>query len=345
MNNWIDTQPYDWYYRDILEATRIVLDPVSGETLLKGIPYNGFKVGQERLTQSYISTEDQTEFAFTGYVPSDDNPVIAYVEGVPTYVDADTDTVYMPNPLSAGLEVVLIAGGIPDMKADGCRDAPYLKTVGIYPSVNLAHKPGYVYNVNYKLNEVATALGRKLRRIDLDRSYSISVQAAMKEQVGYQKNTFTIEGGVLYTSYDLANVPVSVEYNYKKSSGGLYHTKETVIPESAVVEYNDRFFPKVVMTKAEFMLVLQRMRINIYNRFTDRVYEVRANNERGITDISYDYYYADDVLDILNEKYLDGCYVFPLYEDNTFNPEGCLRRSEAAVYLHRLIEWAMERFR
>ncbi|QNR70422.1 hypothetical protein IAQ67_29150 (plasmid) [Paenibacillus peoriae] len=345
MNRWIDIQPYAWYYRDVLEASRTVLDPISGETLFKGIPYNGFKTGQQRLVQSYVSKEDQTEFAFPGYVPSDDNPVIAYVEGVPTYVDADKDVVYMPNPLSAGLQVVLMAGGEPDMKADGCRNAPYLKTVGIYPSAKLAHAPGYVYNVNYKLNEMATALGRRLRRVDLDLSYGQTIQEAMQEQVKYKTNTFTIKGGVLYTSYDLHNVPVTVEYNYKKASGGLYHTKETVTPTSGIVEYNDRFFPDVVTTKAEFMLVLQRMRINLYNRFTDREYEVMPNNERGIKDIGYGYYYADDVLDLLNEKYLDGCYVFPLYEDNTFNPEGCLRRSEAAVYLHRFIEWVLERFR
>jgi hypothetical protein len=136
-----------------------------------------------------------------------------------------------------------------------------------------------------------------------------------------------------------------VEYNYKGANGQILHTSETVIPSTDVVAWNDRFFPDVVMQKAEFMVLLQRIRLNIYNRFTDRDYTVIANNERNIPDINYGKWYSDDLFDILNEKYLDGCYVFPLYEDDTFAPDSCISRAEAVTYLHRFIEWALERFR
>lgn len=345
MLQWVDVSPYAWYYRDVLDASRLRLDPNDNKTLFESIPYNAFKPGKGRIVKSYISTENQIEFPLPGYVPSDDNPVYCYVEGVPVQVETDKDKVFLPNPISAGLEVVVMAMGVPDLRQEGCHLTPYMVHPGTYPSAELKHKAEYVFNINYHLNEVATALGRKLRRIDLNLNPGEPVQDAMRAKVGYDRNVFTIVNGVLYTSFELWNIPITVEYNYRGANGQIMHTSEKVIPTSQIVGWNDRFFPDVTLLRAEFMALLQRIRKNLYNRFTDRVYEPVLNNERNIKDIPLDKWYSEDLLDILNEKYLDGCYVFPLYEDNTFNPEGCITRAEAVTYLHRFIEWALERFR
>lgn len=345
MLQWIDVSPYDWFYRDVLDASRLILDPNDNKTLFESIPYNAFKPGKERIVKSYISTENQIEFPLPGYTPSDDNPVYCYVDGVPVQVETDKDKVFLPNPISAGLEVIVIAMGEPAYRQEGCQYTPYTIHDGVYPSVELKNKSEYVFDINFHLNEVATALGRKLKRIDLGLFPGQSVQEAMKEKVGYRRNMFTIVNGVLYTSYELWNIPITVEYNYRGPNGQIMHTSEKVIPTSPAVRWNDRFFPDVTLLRAEFMSLLQRIRKNLYNRFTDRVHKPVINNERNIKDIPMDKWYSEDLLDILNEKYLDGCYVFPLYEDGTFNPEGCITRAEAVTYLHRFIEWALERFR
>jgi hypothetical protein len=345
MLRWVDVSPYSWYYRDVLDAGRLQLSMDDTKTLFESIPYNKFVTGQGRLVQSYISTEGQIEFALPGYIPSDSNPVLCFVDGVPVQVDTEPNKVFLPNPISAGMAVVVSASGTPDMVLDGCRVTPSLIHGGNYPGVILKHETEYVFNINYTLNENASAMGRKLRRIDLDRISGESIQEAMHRVVGYDRNLFTIEDGRLCTSFEFWNVPITIEYNYKGANGEIMHTVETLIPSSDVVVWNDRFFPDVVMNKAEFMTLLQRIRINLYNRFTDRDYEIIANNERNINDIGYGAWYSDGLLDILNEKFLDGCYVFPLYEDNSFNPTGCISRAEAVTYLHRFTEWSLERFR
>lgn len=345
MLRWVDISPYSWYYRDVLDAGRLQLFLDDTRTLFESIPYNLFESGKERIVKSYISTEDQMEFALPGYIPSDENPVTCYVGGVPVNVDTDENKVFLPNPISAGIEVIVMAYGVPAMTQDGCHKTPSLVHPGNYPGIRLKHESAYVFNINYTLNESATSMGRKLKRINLNRNPGETIQEAMHRVVGYERNVFTIENGRLCTSFEFWNVPITVEYNYKGAKGQILHTRETVIPSADIVAWNDRFFPDVTLLRCEFMVLLQRLRRSIYNRFTDREYIPIANNERGIKDISYDHWYSEDVLDILNERYLDGCYVFPLYADNSFNPDGCITRAEAVTYLHRFIEWALERFR
>ncbi len=345
MIRWVDVSPYSWYYRDVLDAGRLQLFLDDTDTLFESIPYNKFVSGKERIVKSYISNEGDMEFALPGYVPSDDNPVTCYVGGVPVIVETDKDKVFLPNPISAGIEVIVMAFGVPDLRQDGCHKTPYIHKVGNYPGVALKHEAKYIFNINYTLNESATAMGRKLKRVDLNRTPGETIQEGMRRVVGYDRNIFTIEEGRLCTSFEFWNVPITVEYNYKGANGQILHTRETVIPTSYYTEWNDRFFPDVTLLRMEFMVLLQRLRKSIYNRFTDREYIPMVNNERNIKDIPLDKWYSEDVLDILNERYLDGCYVFPLYEDNTFNPMGCITRAEAATYLHRFIEWALERFR
>lgn len=342
---WIDVNPYDWFYRDVLDASRLYLDADEETSLFDSIAYNKFVPGKERIVRSYISTEHQIEFDLPGYTPSDDNPVYCYVDGVPVRVETDRDKVYLPNPISAGQEVVIMAMGVPEYEEVGCKKTPVLIHRGIYPSADLMNKNNYTFHPNYSLNETATALGRKLRRVYVERYPGESIQDALHRQIGYKRDVFTIVDGVLYTSFEYWNVPVTVEYNYHGPNGQVLHTVERVIPTSEIVGWNDRFFPDVTMSRAEFMVLLQRIRKNLYLRFTDREYVPFITNERGIPDIDTSAWWADDVLDILNEKYLDGCYVFPLYADGTFNPDGCITRAEAVTYLHRFIEWALERFR
>jgi len=340
---WVDVSPYSWYYRDVLDSARVELD-IDGNALFESIPYNRFVENRGRLVKTYISVENQIEFAFPGYIPSTANPVYAYVEGSPVLVETEANKVFMPNPLSAGLEVTITAMGEPQLVKYGCRNIPVTDFRGTFPSANLSKKANYIFDYNYSLNEIATSLGRKLKRVEISLYPGQNIQDALHDQIGYTRNVFTIINGVLYTSFEYWNMPIIVEYNYKVGEQ-IMHTSERVVPTSDIVAWNDRFFPNVVLTRAEFFSLLQRLRKNLYNRFTDREYVPFVNNEREIPDIPDGQWYTDDVYDIINEKFLDGCYVFPLYEDNTFNPTGCITRAESVTYLHRFIEWALERFR
>jgi hypothetical protein len=196
---------------------------------------------------------------------------------------------------------------------------------------------------------MAVCMNQKLKRVNVTLLPNETVDQALKRVIGYKRDLFTIIGGVLYTSFNLNQFPVYVNYNYKAGAAVKYRQREKVVPKSTCPAYNDVFFPGITVYRSEFFSLLQRMRKNLYNRYTDRGYVANdvTNTERFIRDKAdiVGKWYAEDVLNILDEKFQDGCYVFPLYEDDTFKPEVCVTRAEAVVYLHRFIEWALERFR
>lgn len=356
IKRWIDISPKDWFYRVVLEADRIYLDPQKKETLFSGKLYRKFIQGKPRAVYNFTTTEGQTKFNIKGYKPDSRETVIIYIDGVPHPPSKlETDYVHVGFPLAGGKEVSVYLSGVVamhqgDHTPENCQTYPLIDScTPTYPSKKLEMASEYVFDLHYPLNEAAVCMGKKLRRVNVEVRQDESVQNALARTIGHEPDCFTIIDGVLYVSYNLNGFPVYVNYNYKAGAVIKNRQREKVVPISECAVYNDRFFPHITVSRAEFFVLLQRMRKSLYNKFTDRGYQpiVVDKTERYIRDRDkiVGKWYAEDVLNILDEKFNDGCYVFPLYEDDTFQPEVCVTRAEAVVYLHRFIEWALERFR
>lgn len=358
MRRWIDVNPTDWFYRDVLEAGRIRLDMDGEQEFIAGIGYNMFEGQKGRIVKRFVTVDGQKEFIVPGYTPSPTNPIFVIVGGVEiTPEKVEKDKVILSNPLSGGIEVILVSYGSPKTQTLGCRKN-YPATVcpyesAMHPSAEFKHKAQWIdfflnSQVNLRKPESVSVMGQKLRIIYLNTYAGTPYLSMVKQAIGYKRDVAVIHNGTVYVPFIYNDFPVQVTYNYYDEAGGIMkQATETVIPHSECAIYNDRFFPNVTMLRSEFFSLLQRLRISIYNRYTDKPFQITSSQTRSISDRSsiIGKWYANDVLDILEEKYLDGCYVFPLYEDGRFEPEECITRAEVVTYLNRFIEWAIEKFR
>ncbi|MGG3797725.1 hypothetical protein [Metabacillus fastidiosus] len=353
---WIDVSPKHWFYRNVLEVDRLYLDHKKENTVIQGKLYNKFITGKSRTVHNFTTTEGQTSFKIKNYKPDSRELVIIYIDGVP-YPPSKLESgiVHVGFPMAGGKEVSVYLSGVVDMKKGdhtpaNCQTYPLTDTCELaYPSKKLEMAGRYVFSPYYSLNEIVVCMGKKLKRVNVMVANGESIQAALTRTIGHKRDCFTIIQGTLYVSYNLNGFPLLVNYNYKSGAVIKNRQKEKVVATSKCAMYNDRFFPEITVPRAEFFVILQRLRVNLYNKFTDRGYQpkVVAKTERYLADRNkiVGKWYDEDVLNILDEKFNDGCYVFPLYEDDSFQPEVCVTRAEAVVYLHRFMEWALERFR
>jgi hypothetical protein len=346
---WIDVQPSAWYYRDVLELDRLRLSTDPYQHVIEGIGYNVFEDGKPRIVKTFIATDNQREFIIDGYTPSPDNPMIAYVDGIRAMIDdVQPNKAILANPCAGGLEVTFMAAGVPKMQTDQypCSSRPSDSGLEKYPRVDLANKGTYTFNIYYHYNESCVVFSKMLKRVDVTLNAGETVDDALSRVIDTHDDQFTIIDGTLYVPYSYNEIPMDVCYNYKDGDD-IKYVCERVIPTSpsGTVLYNDRFFPDTELVRFEFFVILHRFRQNFYNRFTDRTFNTYGVNERNIPDIDPKVWYAEQVFDVLNEKFLDGCYVFPLYDDGTFKPTACITRAESVLYLNRFIEWTLEKFR
>ncbi|HDW3054777.1 TPA: hypothetical protein RMI67_002391 [Bacillus cereus] len=353
---WLDVGPKDWFYRAVLETDNMFIDAKKEETLFSGKTYNQFIGGKSRQVHNFTSTEGQTKFEVSGYKPDSREMVFVYIDGVPTLPSKLEDNfIHIGYPLTNGREVSILLSGVVEMHEgdhtpENCQIYPLMSGCSLaYPAKKLEKANNYVFDITYSLNEIAVCMNKKLKRIHVDVNEDESIQDALTRTLGFKRDCFTIINGYLYVSYNLNQFPIYVNYNYQKGAQIKNRQGEKVVPMSSCALYNDRFFPDITIYRGEFFTLLQRLRMNIYNRYTDRVYvnNTIKKTERYIKDKDkiVGKWYAESVLNILDEKFNDGCYVFPLYADDSFQPEVCVTRAEAIVYLHRFTEWALERFR
>lgn len=348
MKRWVDVDPLDWFYRDTLEATRLKKSGSSLEgDVISGMSYNVFEKGKERLVKRFVTIDSQQEFLVPEYTYDIENPIYVLVNGVEVVPEKiETGKITMSNPMTAGIEVVVIAYGKPDYRREGCLDSPYQGcSDDKLPSADLKRKSTYRFSLS-NAPETCTVLGTKLKRLLVTLKAGESADDAISKAVGFRRDVFVIHKGRLYLPYMYEGFPAVVGYN-ATVNGVNKRIHETVVVESDCILLNDRFFPKVRMRRAEFMMFMYRILENIHNRFTDNTLTINTLPQRHIADVSSwnSRWYAAALKSLLEEKFHDGCYVFPLYADDKFEPEECMTRAEAATYLNRLIEWVTEKYR
>ncbi|MWV43096.1 hypothetical protein GRF59_05585 [Paenibacillus sp. HJL G12] len=326
--------------------TRLKID-ADGTDVLQGMTYNVFETGQGRIVKRFITVEGQQEFLIPEYNYSAKNPVYIIVNGVEVVPESiETGKITLTNPLSSGIEVVCIAYGNPAMKRDGCLDTPYEGCSNYHhPYAALKHKDTYFFSLNHA-PETCTVLGVKLKRLIVNIKAGDDVTTEIRNALGFQRDKFVIHEGIVYLPYQYNGFPAVIGYN-ANINGVNKRTVETVIVESTCVRLNDRLFPNVNLRRGEFFGLLYNLLSNLHNRYTDTKLELNPSPQRNIADgASLDSkWYAKQVRTLFDEKFMDGCYVFPLYADDKFEGQECMTRAEAVTYLNRFIEWVTEKYR
>jgi hypothetical protein len=347
MKRWIDVDPLDWFYRDTLEISRLKTDETGDNNVVSGMSYNVFETGFERVVKRFVTIDGQKEFLVPKYTYHADNPMFVIVNGIEIIPEkVETGMVTLTNPLSAGIEVVCVAYGKPEIKKVGCVDSPYTGCSDFsLPSADLKYKSTYFFNMSFP-PETCVVLGTKLKRVIVKVNAGEDADNKIRDVVDTDRDVFVIHKGKVYLPYQYDGFPAVIGYN-ATINGVNRRTQETVVVESNCVNLNDRFFPDVRLRRYEFFALMSRMVENLHNRYTDHKFEYNPTPTRSIADASgfSSRWYNSAILTLLNEKFHDGCYVFPLYADDKFEPEECITRAESVTYLHRMVEWITEKYR
>lgn len=271
---WVDVKPTDWFYNEIMEASRIKLE--DGSPFIQGIPYGVFKNGSPYIYEEHIGVTGKKKFLLSTYVnPTVDNPLNVYIDGVQTVykalrtVDGKTEVELYVAPKQGSI-ISFISEGIPLTDRFG---KPVTNSIPAqYPSYKLSKGDKYFYNpFSRKYQEYVYAFGKMLMRASVDDSeWGISsVEDILKKYIGYKNDVYVIEPytGTIYMPYILNNVTCRITYSYL--DGYEKQITEVYKPSSPSVVFTNRFFPNAYITRAEAYTLINRLRQTFYSRFTD----------------------------------------------------------------------------
>lgn len=219
MKNFIDIQPGDWFYQEVVEACNYELQ--DGQALWAGIPYGIFK--EPHFYKEITAWAGQTEFdCGTTITVTATNPLYVYINGVQTvYKGLKTSSGTLGN---SGNIIVLYSGvqqnsivsicqvGVPQLyKDDDLNHGIYTPTddesIGrpvpvadaMYPCKPLQYGYMYYYDPQHmRQNEYCYAYGRALKRATIPYREWNSIdtldklQALLRKYIGYKIDTYTI---------------------------------------------------------------------------------------------------------------------------------------------------------
>lgn len=275
VKKWVDVNEGDWFYQEIMEASRIELE--DGKPFVSGIPYNAFKAGAPYIYEEHIATEGQKVFSLSQkIVPTIDNPLYVFIDGVQTVYEkvednaSGTSDVTLYGAPRAGAVVSFTSWGIPETDKFGKPTPPY---TGYYPKYTLSRASNYVYDkFNRYYQEYVYVFGRYLRRAPVpDEEWSDPSiwEQVVQKYIGYDTDIYCITPtGTVYMPYNFNNVTCTIVYTTQEP-WGLKQNTEQFKPTSPMVYYNNRFFPNAYITRAEAYVLINRLRKTFYSRFTD----------------------------------------------------------------------------
>ena len=292
MGKFIDVTPDKWYYNEIVEASDTTLE--DDEPLIVGIPYNIFEDGKPFVYKEFKASAGQKEFLLNEkVVPSKDNPLFIYINGV--------QTVYKSvEAVDGGTKIILYTGAVQDaIVSIASYGKPVVNEFGRptqsdsgqvrYPSIRLKGYSNYYYSPFYRnKRENVSAFGRQLRRANISTEEwdadPTKRQEVLRKYIGYSNDTYFIApDGILHVPYNLNGVTCTV--SYLTDEGYIKVNTEYVVPTTQVVLHLDRVFPTAFITRAEAFVVIDRLRHTFYSRFSD----VKANGPNlDVSVVAYD---------------------------------------------------------
>ena len=365
MSRFIDVTPYHWAFNDIEEM--YYLKDFEGDPFFSGIPYNGFEPGKEAVdVEVSAGINGQSEFIIDGYVsPSHDNPFMVFADGVevgydrvqPNVPGSHQSFIKLRRGVRYGADVRFYSAGVPAMRPNqlGQWDRPggevWERPVGVVsdgvnPSDDIPLEAGetYVYDLHRALTaETVKCNGKQLKRVD-------RVEDIKRE------DEYTVRYGKLFVHYALNQFLIEVMYLVYKE--GRIKTRYAFLkPSSDSIIYTNRFFPDVVITTAEVITILNRLRLRLLMKYTDIDFKDKTQKSLYRSDKS-DSRFADvqqilngetpwwweHVRDIEEIKLRDGRWLLEGFEPDILQPEGGMTRAEAAALINRFRGWSIEVF-
>lgn len=222
MGKWIDVKESDWFYSEIEEASRIILE--DGQPFVSGIPYNNFVQDAPYVYKEIIATNGQTVFTINQSVtPTGDNPLFVYVDGVQTLYksvtknDSGGTDIELYTAPHEGSVVSICSYGIPQVDRFG---KPSIGALPKYPRHQLDHTPYYYDKFSRYTQEYVYVFGKALKRAQIDDdewAKSSDWEAIVQKYIGYSTDVYVIDpNGVLYLPYNLNDVTFTITYQYIK---------------------------------------------------------------------------------------------------------------------------------
>ncbi len=269
MSKFIDVIPYHWAFNDIEEMYYQKIP--DGTYFFSGIPYNIFEIGKRPVDiEIPVSVSGQSEFVIDGYInPTSDNPFLAYVDGievgydevVPDKPSIGKSFIKLKRGVRIGSTVRFYSAGVPAMIENDIMKRPVGVDSNISTSLPYAQIPlddlfSYLYDpLNALTVEVAKWNGRQLRRVNLS------------DEIKFEDD-YSIINNRLYTHYYLNNALVEVIYLTQKD--GIIKSNYTILkPHSDSIIYTNRFFPDTIMSRAEAITIVNKIRITMCMKYTD----------------------------------------------------------------------------
>jgi len=345
MGRWIDVKESAWYFAEIEEASRIILE--DGQPFVVGIPYNAFEPDAPYLYEEHTAQKGQVVFTLSKkIIPTNANPLYVYIDGVQTvYKSATTNSAGTTDVelYSAPREGALVSFAIYGKPVIDKFGKPTVDKAYSYPKYTLQHGSNYVYvKFGRSFNEYVYAFGRALKRApveDEEWTNTSNWEEIAQKYIGYHTDVYCVApGGIVYMPYNLNNVTCTISYLYEED--GVYKiANETFKPTASEVLYINRFFPDAYITRGEAYALIDRLRKHFYSRFTDREAPSNIMNE---TYIAYEAQQVfklntrypagtgllqvkvDDVLKTVNVDYIEFddhtvLFKYPLKKDSVVN--------------------------
>lgn len=273
--SWIDVQPSNWFYNEVMEASRIELE--DGQPFIAGIPYNIFMQGSPYIMEEFTAQSGQMDYTLkNATTPTPANPLYVYIDGVQSMyksisTDAGKTKVTLYQAPGTGKTVTITSYGKPQVDDFG---KPALNGVPRYPTVQLGAGANYVYDpFNRKYQETAYAYGTQLKKIHIDNeewlNTNLTNHQIAQKYIGYSTDKYMVTpSGVGMFPFNLNGSTVTMTY-LENSAGYAKPKTEKLKVASTSIAHNDRFFPNAYITRAEAFSLIDRLRQTFYSRFTD----------------------------------------------------------------------------
>jgi hypothetical protein len=207
-----------------------------------------------------------------------------------------------------------------------------------YASLNITGDYQYVYDPFYLRNtETLSCNGVQLKRVENS--------SLIKESSDY-----SIENGRLYVHYSLNNsiITGTVLTRYEYTSKPRYIK---VQPHSDNIKYDDRFFPNLELPRIDFICLLNKLRMNLYYRYSDtepprstKTSSKYLDVQNAISSATKPYWW-EHFRDLEDMRCADGSFLFNGEGHGKFGIDTPVTRAEAAVLLNRFRKIMVEAFK
>lgn len=282
MVSFIDVKSGYWAYDDIMEAANTFLE--DGQPLIGTIPFQAFEKDKGYIYEEIKATKNQVKFTLGKLItPTNDNPLFVYVDGVQygyksTAIENGKTVVYLYTPVAQGSVVSFMSVGVPALK----QGRPYTVTKSYYPHYKLKHADSYTFHPANGFNEYLVVFGKQLKRVlisqeDIDATTDAEHdQELARKLIGTKTDVYLMSpSGRIHLPWNFEGMTGKITYAYVEGGVTKKTTEEfqawtTSKTDTAREPYhNDRFFPGVWVKRAEYVVVLDRLRKYFYQKFTD----------------------------------------------------------------------------